>query len=80
MTSVPPQRFSDVMKLLRQLSPITRIEVVLSNHRWGLSIPYRSIYNSPALVRLTIISPGLIVKFGEMSHITLQMCVILSLV
>ena len=33
--------------------------VVASNRRWGLSIPYRSIYNSPAPPRLTIISPGL---------------------
>ncbi|KAL4567691.1 hypothetical protein LXL04_023283 [Taraxacum kok-saghyz] len=29
-----------------------------SNRRWGLSIPYRSIYNVPALSRLAIISPG----------------------
>ena len=34
----------DVMKMLRQLSPMTlAVVIVASNRRWGLSSPYRSI-------------------------------------
>ena len=52
-----------IVIVVRQLSPIDMtvvVVVVASNRRWGLSVPYRSIYNYPALVRLTIIIPGLI--------------------
>ena len=50
-----------IVIVVRQLSLMTSTVVIVANNRkWGLSISYRSIYNSLALVRLTIIIPGLI--------------------
>ncbi|KAL4590688.1 hypothetical protein LXL04_003629 [Taraxacum kok-saghyz] len=50
--------------------------IVASNRKWGLSIPYStiSVFLFPKMSRgLTIISSGLNIVVGEMSHITLQM-------
>ena len=51
-------RYETVKTIVTQDMTVV-VGVVASNRRWGFSIPYRSIYNSPALVRLTIISLGL---------------------
>ena len=68
----PPQTSSKRCEMIRQLSPMTwpsPVVVVASNRGWGLSIPYRSIYNSLSLVRLTIISRVLVLNLWRIvSH------------
>ena len=50
-----------IVVVVRKLSLMTStVMIVASNRKWGLSVPYRSVYNYPALVKLTIIIPGLI--------------------